>query len=652
MTGTATLANPIVAELRHELRTPVNLIVGYTEMLLEDTPVGDPRAATLEEILTAAREVLDAINTALPPTGGTSEGDLARLIEILSAPQHRILAAVAALHATTSDQAEMDDLTKIATAAARLTAVPRPVPREAYTPASPTPRTGEQHAKAVLAGHARSVVVDDVAGSARILVVDDVEDNRAVLARRLIRQGYAVETAENGRIALDRLEREPFDLVLLDVMMPEVDGFQVLERMRANPKLHDVPVIMISALDDLSSVVRCIEFGAEDYLAKPFDPVLLRARIGAALEKKRFRDREADYLRQVGRVIDAAGAVEHGRYSSALLAEISRRDDELGRLARVFDAMVAGVQAREERLREQLGELRTDVSLATREIPAAGPDETETRMAPGTVFAGRYTIARAIGRGGMGTVYLATDRDLGDEIAIKLLRTEVLGEDETAIERFKNEIRLARRISHRNVVRTHDFGECDGAYFVTMEYVRGITVRELLHTRGKLGVSSTLALGRQLVEALAVAHDAGIIHRDVKPENALLDAGGVLKVMDFGIARLAQRSSNMTQAGMVVGTPTYMAPEQLMEEEIDARADLYAAGVVLYECLTGVPPFTGASPIAMISKVLTVVPVAPAVLNPEVPPAFSALVMRLLAKEPHERPADARRLLELLAELR
>lgn len=461
-----------------------------------------------------------------------------------------------------------------------------------------------------------------------------------------------VVTAANGRLALELLQSERFDLVLLDVIMPEIDGFQVMERMHAEPALREIPVIMISALDDLSSVVRCIEFGAEDYLTKPFDPVLLRARIGAALEKKRFRDREADYLRQVAHVIDAAGAVEHGVYQSAMLTEIGRRNDELGRLARVFDAMVAGVHARESRLLEQLRQLRTDVSLATSEMSTLGPEGDGGATLPvGTLFASRYEITKAIGRGGMGMVYRATDRELGEEVAIKLLRADLLGSDDRAIERFKNEIRLARRISHHNVVRTHDFGECNGNYFVTMEYVRGITVRELLKTRGRLGVSSTLALARQLVDALAVAHDALIIHRDVKPENALLDASGVLKVMDFGIARLAQYPSTMTQAGMILGTPAYMAPEQLMGEEIDGRADLYAAGVVIYECLTGVPPFTAPSPITLISKVLTAVPKSPALLNEEVPPALSALVLRLLQKNPTDRPSDARALLELLSEL-
>jgi CheY-like chemotaxis protein len=485
--------------------------------------------------------------------------------------------------------------------------------------------------------------------------VDDVEENCAVLERRLRRQGYDVATALNGRDALDRLVREQFDLVLLDVMMPEMDGYEVLERLKSSPEWRNIPVIMISALDDLSSVVRCIERGAEDYLAKPFDPVLLKARIGASLEKKRWHDREADYIRQVATVIDAAGAVERGTYVPGALASLSSRDDALGRLARVFDSMAEGVRAREARLRDQLHELRSDISIATTEfaaLAAGAEDDTRDALHAGDVLAGRYEVVGVIGRGGMGVVYQARDRELDEEVAVKMLRRELLSGDEAVLERFKTEIRLARRISHRNVVRTHDLGESDGVYFVTMEFVRGLTLRELLETRGRLGVSSTLALARQLVDALTVAHAAGVIHRDVKPENALLDGDGVLKVMDFGIARLAERSSTTTQAGMIVGTPAYMAPEQLVGEgEIDARADLYAVGVVMYECLTGRAPFEATSIVSLIGKVLTTTARAPVAVSADVPPAVSALVMQLLSKNADDRPANAERLRELLAGL-
>jgi CheY-like chemotaxis protein len=411
---------------------------------------------------------------------------------------------------------------------------------------------------------------------------------------------------------------------------------------------------MISALDDLASVVRCIERGAEDYLSKPFDPVLLRARISASLEKKRLHDLEAEHIRQVARVIDAAESVERGTYVSGALASLTGSDTPVGRLARVFDAMAAGIRQREERLREQLRELRDDVSRATSEYASTpgrhADDPNRDLLRAGNVLAGRYEIVEVIGSGGMGVVYRARDRELGEEVAVKMVRRELLSGSEQVIDAFKSEIRLARRISHRNVVRTHDLGESDGVHFVTMEYVRGITVRELLTTRGKLGVSSTLAVARQLVEALAVAHAAGVIHRDVKPENVLLDADGVLKVMDFGIARLAERNTSLTQSGLVVGTPAYMAPEQLTGEEIDARADLYAVGVVMFECLTGKPPFQAPSSIALIGKVLTTNATPPAVLSSDVPPALSALVMQLLAKSAEERPAGASALLELLAE--
>jgi len=191
----------------------------------------------------------------------------------------------------------------------------------------------------------------------------------------------------------------------------------------------------------------------------------------------------------------------------------------------------------------------------------------------------------------------------------------------------------------------------DGAYYVTMEYVEGITLRDLIDMRGHLPVAATLGIAQQLAASLEVAHEQGVIHRDVKPQNLLLDADGVLKVMDFGIARLADRTSALTQAGMVIGTPAYMAPEQLLDEEVDARSDLYAAGVVLYECLTGALPFEGSSPIALIAKVLNTIPRSPAERETGVPPALSALVMRLLDKDPAARPASAHELRGLLGEL-
>jgi serine/threonine protein kinase len=184
-----------------------------------------------------------------------------------------------------------------------------------------------------------------------------------------------------------------------------------------------------------------------------------------------------------------------------------------------------------------------------------------------------------------------------------------------------------------------------------MEYVEGMTVRDLIDSRGQLGVSASLAIGTQLAEALAVAHEQGVVHRDIKPQNLLLDADGVLKVMDFGVARLAEYQSTLTEAGLVVGTPAYMSPEQLLGESLDGRSDLYSAGVVLYECLTGCLPFEASSPVSLIAKLLNEQPRSPIDVNVDVPPALSGLIVELLAKKPGDRPASAQELAKRLREM-
>ncbi|MGH7538359.1 MAG: protein kinase domain-containing protein [Gemmatimonadales bacterium] len=635
-----------VAELRHELRTPVNHIVGYAEMLLEDAtdPALGLRRAALEAALGGARDALALINSTLGPARRDVGADeLDRLYDALREPQRRITTAVHGLLGSPDaqrDAALTEDLRRILTAAERLG---RPGPATAPTSGAAAP---------VAPTSTRPVGDGDhgAARPARILVVDDVADNREVLRRRLERQGHAVETAEHGRHALDLVAQRPYDLVLLDVLMPELDGYAVLDALKGNTATRDIPVIMISALDELPGIVRCIERGAEDYLHKPFDPVLLRARINASLEKKRLRDLEVEYLHQVGLVIEAATAVEAGSYSQGALAGVARRADELGRLARVFDSMVAQIRAREERLRERVRDLRQEIEQARRDSREFTTTLDGGNLRSGERFAQRYEIVTAVGRGGMGTVYRARDLELEEEIAIKTLRPEFVS-DGNLLARFKDEIRFARRLSDANIVRTHDFGEWPGVCFLTMEYVEGITVRELIDTRGKLGVSSTLAIATQLAHSLAVAHEHGVIHRDIKPQNLLLDAEGVLKVMDFGVARLAERSMSITEAGLVVGTPAYMPPEQLMAEQVDARSDLYAAGVVLYECLTGQPPFQASSMMTLVAKLLTEEAQPPTALNPEVPPALSALVLRLLAKQPEARVQTAQELAQQLAQL-
>jgi DNA-binding NtrC family response regulator len=190
-----------------------------------------------------------------------------------------------------------------------------------------------------------------------LLVVDDDETNRKILTDRLEAEGHKVAVAENGRRALEMIQRERFDLVLLDILMPEMDGYQVLKSLKSDPRVRDIPVIVLSVLEEINSAVKCIEMGAEDYLIKPFNTVLLRARIGACLEKKRLRDQEVSYLQDVDHVTNAAAAVETGAFDTESLTEVSNRTDGLGQLARVFQSMARKVYAREERLKREVGVL-------------------------------------------------------------------------------------------------------------------------------------------------------------------------------------------------------------------------------------------------------------------------------------------------------
>jgi serine/threonine-protein kinase len=271
-----------------------------------------------------------------------------------------------------------------------------------------------------------------------------------------------------------------------------------------------------------------------------------------------------------------------------------------------------------------------------------------TVLVPGQMLSNRYEIRKVLGAGGMGMVYKALDKELGETVAIKTLRPEFMEADPNALDRFRSEIRLARRISHRNVVRTHDIGEVDGLYYITMEFVEGSSLKDLIVSRGRLPAAAVVSIGKQLCRALEVAHEAGVIHRDIKPQNMVVESDGTLKVMDFGIARLQARSDGHTQAGMVVGTPEYMSPEQLRGDELDGRSDLYSAGVVLYESLTGKLPLSADTPASLIAKVLTEIPAAPRASVADVSPILSSAIMRALEKDRERRPRTALEFLAIL----
>jgi serine/threonine-protein kinase len=287
-------------------------------------------------------------------------------------------------------------------------------------------------------------------------------------------------------------------------------------------------------------------------------------------------------------------------------------------------------------------------SMATMKMDATVPGATSPAAAAadltlGHLFADRYLIEQILGRGGMGVVYKATDTHLDETVAIKTLPGDVMTRSPEDLERFKREIRLARRITHRNVLRTFDYGEAEGVYFISMEFVRGYTLSELLDEapQRQMAPRASIGLTRQICRGLQAAHEQGIIHRDIKPQNVLIDAKGEAKLMDFGIARLAETPEGVTQAGLIVGTPHYMSPEQVQGKTLDARSDVYSMGVLIYEMLVGRRPFESSSLTGVLTAHITENPKAVLELRPEVSRELNDIVMRCLSKDPLVRYANA-----------
>ncbi|GIU96166.1 MAG: serine/threonine protein kinase [Gaiellaceae bacterium] len=256
----------------------------------------------------------------------------------------------------------------------------------------------------------------------------------------------------------------------------------------------------------------------------------------------------------------------------------------------------------------------------------------------GTLFATRYRIIRKLGGGGMADVYLAEDQELGRRVAVKILH-ERYANDEQFVERFRREATHAAGLSHPNIVSIFDRGETNGSYFIVMEYVEGKTLKELIRTRGRCPVAVAIAYTRQILSALRYAHRNGVIHRDIKPHNVIVDPEGQLKVTDFGIARAG--ASQMTEEGAIIGTAQYLSPEQARGAPVDQTSDLYSCGVVLYELLTAEVPFTGETPVEIAMKHLSEVPRPPSELRPDIPRDLDLVVLRALAKEPADRYQSA-----------
>ncbi len=415
-----------------------------------------------------------------------------------------------------------------------------------------------------------------------LLVVDDEEMNRDVLSRRLERKGYQVVVASGGREAIDTVAGQPIDLVLLDVMMPEVDGLQVLQVLRRRHSQTQLPIIMATAKGESEDVVRALELGANDYVVKPLDFPVVLARVESQLRSRAAAPKSVD----------------------------DQGDRE--------------------------------------------PSPSE--VGPGVTLAGKYRLDALMGSGTFGAVYRARHLELAHDVAVKVLRS-AMSADPEALSRFRSEGAAACRLSHPNAVAVHDSGVTGGdvAYLV-MELLDGVSLDRELAESGMLAPRRAAELLLPVLEVLAEAHEAGLIHRDVKPGNVFLHrARGreVVKVLDFGIAKLmgeTATSQQLTRDGLLVGTPTYMAPERLNNEDYDGRSDVYSVGVMLFLMLAGRLPYVAERGDLMALVVQHMRQPVPSVREhaPGVSAEIEAVVTRALAKSPEERP-NARDLARQLA---
>ncbi len=282
---------------------------------------------------------------------------------------------------------------------------------------------------------------------------------------------------------------------------------------------------------------------------------------------------------------------------------------------------------------------------------------TETKTYPqfreelpiGSLFAGRFQIIEELGRGGMGRVYKVLDREIEETVALKLLRPEIAA-DEKTIRRFRNELKFARKISHENVCRMYDLNKEGETHFITMEYVAGENLKRMIKMMGNLGVGKTIFIAKQVCQGLAQAHKLGVVHRDLKPGNIMIDREGNARIMDFGIARSLE-ARDITDRGAMIGTPKYMAPEQVEGREVDQRSDIYALGVILYEMLTGKVPFVGDTTLEIALKHKVEMPQEPRRLNSQIPGSLNRAVLKCLEKDKESRYQSAEEVLSELARI-
>jgi tetratricopeptide (TPR) repeat protein/tRNA A-37 threonylcarbamoyl transferase component Bud32 len=304
---------------------------------------------------------------------------------------------------------------------------------------------------------------------------------------------------------------------------------------------------------------------------------------------------------------------------------------------------------------ENPDESRFCSSCGTQMLPPEGTpysktqtlQETPSALTIGSAFAGRYQIIEELGRGGMGTVYKALDTEIEERVAVKLLKPEIAS-DEKIIKRFKNELKFARKITHKNVCRMHDLNEYENTKYITMEYVPGEDLKSSIRRMGPLTAGKAVFIAKQICKGLKEAHKLGVVHRDLKPQNIMIDRDGNARIMDFGIAR-SLKTQGITETGMMIGTPHYISPEQVTGKDIDQRSDIYSLGIMLFEMVTGKVPFDGETPINIAFMHKTEKPPDPRKFNTQVSSDISRMILKCMEKDKKKRYQNTE---EVLSDLR
>jgi len=448
---------------------------------------------------------------------------------------------------------------------------------------------------------------DPATRDAALLVVDDNKDNQEVLAHRLRRLGYQVTTADSGQEALALIEQRPFDLVLLDVMMPGMDGLEVLGAIRESRSMIDLPVILVTARDQSGDVTAALQMGANDYVTKPVNFPVALARINNQL------------------------AIRRAARCPASAATLDVAPPPLD---------------------------RPDTSQVGATVSFGPPVRPPVPVGLGRL--GEYELLGELGRGGMGVVFKARHRRLNRLVAVKVIGRGVL-ENPTAVARFYKEAESAARLAHPNVVMAYDAGQQGDTHYFVMEYVDGRDLDSLVRKGGPLPVADACDYVRQAALGLQHAFEKGLVHRDIKPANLLVTRvsrspshpgsarpadpvfDSVIKILDFGLARghspgAPLPAPGLTGEGSVLGTADYMAPEQWVDASgVDIRADLYSLGCTFYFLLVGRPPFPGDRPMEKMLKHTIEQPAPPEHARADVPPPVGAVVARLMAKRADDR---------------